>query len=160
MVVRPDLVLSFAIYVIAMVGETNLAPFDLPRPRASWSAASTPSTARSSRSSSSAEYINGHGLGPGDHAVPRRLARAVLGSTTCGLAPARGYWPLLWFLADLDGLHLLLHLAARHAATTALRPVHGLRLEAADPRGLVAWIVAVATIAGSRWTAASTVATC
>ena len=37
---------SFVIYVIAVVGETNRAPFDLPRPRASWSAASTPSTRR------------------------------------------------------------------------------------------------------------------
>jgi NADH-quinone oxidoreductase subunit H len=37
---------SFIIYVTAMVGETNRAPFDLPRPRASSSAASTPSTRR------------------------------------------------------------------------------------------------------------------
>jgi NADH-quinone oxidoreductase subunit H len=41
---------SFVIYVIAVVGETNRAPFDQlalgPRPRASWSAASTPSTRR------------------------------------------------------------------------------------------------------------------
>ena len=37
---------SFFVYVISMVGETNRAPFDLPRPRASSSAASTPSTAR------------------------------------------------------------------------------------------------------------------
>ena len=37
---------SFVIYAIAVVGETNRAPFDLPRPRASSSAASTPSTRR------------------------------------------------------------------------------------------------------------------
>jgi NADH:ubiquinone oxidoreductase subunit H len=44
---------SFVIYVIAMVGETNRAPFDLPRPSPSWSAASTPSTRRSSSRCSS-----------------------------------------------------------------------------------------------------------
>lgn len=37
---------SFCIYVISMVGETNRAPSTCPRPRASWWAASTPSTPR------------------------------------------------------------------------------------------------------------------
>jgi NADH-quinone oxidoreductase subunit H len=37
---------SFLIYCVAMVGETNRAPSTCPRPRASWSVASTPSTAR------------------------------------------------------------------------------------------------------------------
>ena len=37
---------SFLVYATSMVGETNRAPFDLPRPRANWSAASTPSTRR------------------------------------------------------------------------------------------------------------------
>ncbi len=37
---------SFIIYVIAMVGETNRAPFDLPEAEGSWSVVSTPSTAR------------------------------------------------------------------------------------------------------------------
>ena len=40
------LIPSFAVFVIAMVGETNRAPFDLPRPSRSWSAGSTPSTRR------------------------------------------------------------------------------------------------------------------
>jgi NADH-quinone oxidoreductase subunit H len=37
---------SFVIYVIAVVGETNRRRSTCPRPRASWSAASTPSTRR------------------------------------------------------------------------------------------------------------------
>ena len=44
-----------------------------------------------------------------------------------------GYWPLLWFFGKVLVLHLHLHLAARLAAAAALRPVHGVRLEAADP---------------------------
>jgi NADH-quinone oxidoreductase subunit H len=37
---------SFVVYVISMVGETNRRPSTWPRPRASSSAASTPSTPR------------------------------------------------------------------------------------------------------------------
>lgn len=37
---------SFLVYVTAMVGETNRAPFDLPEAEGSWSAVSTPSTPR------------------------------------------------------------------------------------------------------------------
>ena len=37
---------SFVIYVISMVGETNRHPSTSPRPKGSWSAASTRSTPR------------------------------------------------------------------------------------------------------------------
>ena len=77
-------------------------------------------------------HQHGHRLRARHHAVPRRLARAV-GSTAIWDGRQRGLLAVALVLRQGAGLHLLLHLAARHAAAAALRPVHGVRLEAADP---------------------------
>ena len=76
-------------------------------------------------------HQHGHRVRAGDHAVPRRLARALdrpgVGGRQRGLRPGH------LVLRQGAGLRLLLHLAARLAAATALRPVHELRLEVAHP---------------------------
>ena len=72
-----------------------------------------------------------HGFGVGHHDVPRRLARPVADQHV-------GRREHRVVAADLVrrqgvGLPVLLHLAARHPAATALRPVHGAGLEGPDP---------------------------
>ena len=71
-------------------------------------------------------------LGARDDAVPRRLARAVA-DRPLWAGRQRGLLAAALVLRQGAALHLRLHLAARHAAAAALRPVHGARLEAADP---------------------------
>ena len=44
-----------------------------------------------------------------------------------------GWWPLLWFTAKVWAFLFLYHLAARHPAAAALRPVHGAGLEDPHP---------------------------
>ena len=67
-----------------------------------------------------------------DHAVPRRLARPVADHPDLGGRRLRLLAAAVVLRQDA-ALHLHVHLAARLAAATALRPVHGVRLEAADP---------------------------
>ena len=72
-----------------------------------------------------------HGLGAGHHAVPRRLPRAAAvqpdpGRWTPATGASSGSCSRCW-----SAVHL--RLAARHPAPAALRPVHALRLEVADP---------------------------
>ena len=125
---------SFVIYMISMVGETNRAPFDLARGRGR-AGRRLPHRVLQPEVRAvlpGRVHQHGHGLGAGDHAVPRRLARAVLDRPRVVRCELR-----LLAVPVVHGqgavLRLHLHLAARHAASDALRPVHGLRLEVPDP---------------------------
>ena len=125
---------SFVIYVIAMIGETNRAPFDLPE--AEGELVGGFHTEYSSLKFALfflAEYIN--------MATVSALATTLfLGGWHAPVAdhPALGGRRLRLLAAAVvlrqdAALHLHVHLAARLAAATALRPVHGVRLEAAHP---------------------------
>ena len=124
---------SFVIYVISMIGETNRAPFDLPEAEGELVAGFL--TEYSSMKYAMfflAEYIN--------MATVSALATTLfLGGWRAPVADLDLGRRELRLLAGAvvrrqdDVLHLLLHLAARNAAATALRPVHEAGLEDPDP---------------------------
>ena len=124
---------SFIVYCVSMVGETNRAPFDLAE--AEGELVGGFNTEYSSMRFGLfflAEYIN--------------LINVSAIATTLFLGGWRAPWPLSLFPLGERGLldaglvlhqgaavHVRLRLAPRHAAPDPLRPVHVDRLEGADP---------------------------
>ena len=127
---------SFIIYVTAMVGETNRAPFDLPEAESELVAGfHTEYSSLKFALFFLAEYINmvtvsalATTLFLGGWQAPWPISAINDGMLN------RGWWGLLWFLVKVCDVPVPVHLAARHAPAVPLRPVHEVRLEGPDPR--------------------------
>ena len=140
---------SFAVYIVTMVGETNRLPFDLPEAEGELAGGFHTEYSLAEVRDVLPRRVrqHGHRLRAGHHAVPRRLAGALAASqpsaTACSTTAGGA---MLWFVVKVVAVHVLLRLAARHAAPRALRPVHALGWKVLIPISLV-WLVAVASSA-------------
>ena len=126
---------SFIIYIVHDGRARPTAPRSTCRsPRATWSAASTPST-RSIKFAlfMLAEYVNMVTVS----AVATTLFlggwRAPWPISTFWEGANHGWWPMLWFVDQGAAAAVLLHLAARHAAPRPLRPADEAGLEGPHP---------------------------
>ena len=92
---------SFLVYVVSMVGETNRAPFDMAEAEGELVGGfNTEYTSMRFGLFFLAEYINMVNVSAIlDHAVPRRLARAVAAVAVGGRNA--GWWTFLWFLVKV-----------------------------------------------------------
>jgi hypothetical protein len=123
---------SFLIYVTSMVGETNRAPFDLPEAEGELVGGfHTEYSSLGFAIFMLAEYVN--------------MTTVSALATTLFLGGWQAPWPLsLWLVAGAVvhrqgvGIPVPLHVAARHPAPSALRPIHGTGLEGPDSH--IAWL--------------------
>ena len=124
---------SFLVYVTSMVGETNRAPFDLPEAEGELVGGfHTEYSSLKFAMFMLAEYVN-------MTTVSALATTMFLGGwhapwpISMWDGANTGWWPLLWFTAKVWAFLFLYHLAARHPAAAALRPVHGPWLEDPHP---------------------------
>lgn len=126
---------SFLVYLTSMVGETNRAPFDLPRPRRTRRRFPHRVLLVEIRDVH-ARRVREHddGVRAGHHAVPGRLARSVAAEPV----GRRQYRLVAAAVVHREGVGVpvRVHVAARHPAPAALRPVHGAGMEDPHPVSL------------------------
>ena len=109
---------SFLIYIVTMVGETNRAPFDMPESEGDLVGGfNTEYSSIKFAMFMLAEYVN---MVTVSAVSPSRSSWAAGGRpgpiSTFWEGANHGWWPMLWFVIKVAAAAVLLHLAARHAA--------------------------------------------
>ena len=136
---------SFAIYAIAVVGETNRAPFDLPEAESELVGGfHTEYSSLKFALFFLAEYINMVTVSALATTLFLGGWRAPFPISTLWPGANSGWWPMLWFVAKVVARHLRVRLAARHAAPAPVRPVHAFGWKVLVPFALV-WILLIGT---------------